>query len=189
MAGAEITRLLQQARQGQRGATDKLMLIVYDQLKRLAESYLRSEQSGHTLAATALVHEAYLRLAGSEVDWKDRVHFFAVAARQMRYILVDHAKARHSFKRGSGGERIPVEDVTLAYEDKPVDVIAVDEALARLAEFDHRKSEIVELLYFGGLTLEETGEAVGASIATVQRELKIAKAWLHNQLKGYTARS
>ena len=107
----------------------------------------------------------------------------------MRHILVDHAKSRCRIKRGSGGEKIPVSDVTLAYEDKPLDVIAVDEALARLAEFDPRKSEIVELLYFGGLTLEETAEAVGASIATVQRELKIAKAWLHTQLKGDTTRS
>ncbi|HUA59119.1 MAG TPA: sigma-70 family RNA polymerase sigma factor [Verrucomicrobiae bacterium] len=189
MATADITQLLQQARQGQRGATDKLMLIVYDQLKRLAESYLKSEKSGHTLAATALVHEAYLRLAGSEVDWKDRVHFFAVAARQMRHILVDHAKARHRIKRGSGGEKIPVSDVTLAYEERPLDVIAVDEALARLAEFDPRKSQIVELLYFGGLTLDETAEAIGASVATVQRELKIAKAWLHTQLKGNTGGS
>jgi RNA polymerase sigma factor (TIGR02999 family) len=184
MAGAQqVTVLLQQARQGSRDATDELMLIVYDQLKRLAASYLRSEMPGHTLAATALVHEAYLRLVGSDMDWNGRVHFFAVAARQMRHILVDHAKSRHRLKRGSGAEKIPLENVTLAYEDKPLDVIAVDKALTQLAEFDQRKSEIIELLYFGGLTFEETGEAVGASVATVQRELKIAKAWLHAQLK------
>lgn len=183
MAAAPITELLHQARQGHRGATDELMLIVYDQLKRLAKSYLRGENSGHTLVATALVHEAYLRLAGSDVDWKDRVHFFAVAARQMRYILVDHAKSRRRLKRGSSGERIPVEDVTLAYEENPVDVVAVDQALTRLAEFDQRKSEIVEMLYFGGMTLEETAEASGVSPATVQRELKVAKAWLHVHLK------
>ena len=179
-----ITILLQQARQGRREAADELMPMVYDQLRRLAESYLSNERPGHTLVATALVHEAYLRLAGADVDWRDRVHFFAVAAKQMRYILVDHAKSRGRIKRGSGGGQVSLDDVTLAYEEAPLDVIAVDEALKRLAEFDARKSEAVELLYFGGLTYEETAEAMGTSVATVQRELKIAKAWLHTQLKG-----
>jgi RNA polymerase sigma factor (TIGR02999 family) len=182
--GTGITVLLQRARQGGREAANELMPMVYDQLRRLAESYLSNERPGHTLVATALVHEAYLRLAGADVEWKDRVHFFAVAAKQMRHILVDHAKSRSRVKRGSDGDKISLDDVTLAYEDAPLDVIAVDDALNRLAVFDSRKAEAVELLYFGGLTFEETAEAMGTSVATVQRELKIAKAWLHTQLKG-----
>jgi RNA polymerase sigma factor (TIGR02999 family) len=179
-----ITKLLREARQGRHEAADELMPMVYDQLRRLAETYLRNERPGHTLVATALVHEAYLRLAGADVDWKDRVHFFAVAAKQMRHILVDHAKTRRRVKRGSGGEQVSLDDVTLAYEDGAFDVIAIDEALNKLAEFDPRKSEAVEMLYFGGLTYEETAEAMGTSVATVQRELKIAKAWLHTHLRG-----
>ena len=137
---------------------------------------------GQTLAATALVHEAYIRLAGSDVEWKDRVHFFAVAARQMRRILVDHARARRRDKRGAGVERVSLENVNLVTPAQSVDVIDVDSALTRLASFDPRKAEVVELLYFGGMTVEETGEAVGVSPATVQRELKMAKAWLHAEL-------
>jgi RNA polymerase sigma factor (TIGR02999 family) len=180
---APVTVLLRDARAGRAGAAEELMPIVYNQLRSLAQSYLSAEQPGHTLAATALVHEAYVRLAGADVEWQDRVHFFAVAARQMRRILVDHAKSRRRGKRGAGADRVALEDVQLAAPQLPVDVIAVDEALTRLAAFDPRKCEVIELLYFGGLTVEETGAELRISPATVHRELKMAKAWLHTQLK------
>ena len=179
--GPSITVLLKEAREGNTSASEKLIPLVYGQLRRLAQSYLARER-GHTLAATALVHEAYIRLAGAEIEWKDRVHFFAVAARQMRRILVDHAKSRRRIKRGAGAERVALEDVTLATPGLSVDVIAVDSALVRLAEFDPRKAEVIELLYFGGMTVPETSEALAISEATVHRELKMAKAWLHAQL-------
>jgi RNA polymerase sigma factor (TIGR02999 family) len=162
---------------------EELIPIVYAELRRLAASYLQGERPGHTLAATALVHEAYIRLAEADVPWQNRVHFFAVAARQMRRILVDHAKARGRGKRGGGAEKSSLDDVTLVSPELPVDVIAVDEALEQLATFDERKSRIIELMYFGGLTAEEIAEAVGISVPTVNRELKIAKAWLHTRLK------
>jgi RNA polymerase sigma factor (TIGR02999 family) len=179
--GAPITLLLRQAREGSSAAAAQLAPLVYDQLRRLAQSYLRSEQ-GQTLAATALVHEAYIRLAGSDVEWRDRVHFFAMAARQMRRILIDHARARQSDKRGAGAERVPLEEVTLVTPERSVDVIDVDSALNRLASFDSRKAEVIELLYFGGMTVEETSEAIGISTATVERELRVAKAWLQAEL-------
>jgi RNA polymerase sigma-70 factor (ECF subfamily) len=138
-----------------------------------------SENPGRTLSATALVHEAYLQLAGAEMDWQDRVNFFAVAAHQMRRILVDHARTRHRLKRGGGGRRVDLDQVTLAAPEVLGDVVAVDEALNRLAVFDPRKSRIVELVYFGGMTTEETSVALAVSAATVNRELKMAKAWLH----------
>jgi len=178
-----IARLLHDARTGRGTAADELLPIVYDQLRGLAQSYLNGERQGHTLAATALVHEAYLRLAGADIEWQDRVHFFAVAARQMRRILVDHAKARGRDKRGGGDQHIPWEDAVMVASETPIDVVAVDQALQRLATFDARKSEIVELVYFGGLTVDEVAQALAISVATVHRDLKMAKAWLHTQLK------
>ena len=180
--GAPITVLLRESRLGSKDASDQLLVVVYEQLRRLAQSYLSNEK-GHTLVATALVHEAYLRLAGADVEWQDRVHFFAIAARQMRRILVDHAKARRREKRGGGAGRVDLEDVTLATPEIQVDVMAVDSALTRLSEFDPRKAELIELLYFGGLTVEEAAESRSISPATVHRELKMAKAWLHAQLR------
>jgi RNA polymerase sigma-70 factor (ECF subfamily) len=175
--------LLREVREGSREAADRLMRLVYQQLRKLAETYLEHERPGHTLPATALVHEAYLRLAGASVDWQDRNHFFAVAARQMRRILVDHAKARARNKRGSGIERVTLNENALLAPALSVDVLAIDEAITRLADFDIRKSRIVEMLYFGGLTAEETAGALEISVATVNRELKLAKAWLYVQLK------
>jgi RNA polymerase sigma-70 factor, ECF subfamily len=165
-------------------AADKLLPLVYNQLRKLAGSYLGQERPGHTLAPTALVHEAYLRLAAAGIEWQDRVHFFAVAARQMRRILVDHAKARLRSKRGGALEKTTIEDAAGFVPPLSTDVLAIDQALTRLAAFDRRKSEIVELLYFGGLTTEETAEVMGVSVATVNRELKLAKAWLHAELSG-----
>ena len=177
-----ITALLEQSRQGSREAID-LLPLVYKQLRKLAESYLSKERPGHTLAATALVHEAYLRLAGAGIDWRNRVHFFAVAARQMRRILVDHAKARLRGKRGGDPDKITLAETSLIANEPSIDVLAVDQALTRLAEFDARKSELVELIYFGGLTAEEAAESMGLSTATINRELKLAKAWLYTNLR------
>src|SRR5215472_15202327 len=137
--GGSVTELLREARGGSREAADQLMPLVYAQLRKLAETYLEQERPGHTLPPTALVHEAYLRLAGSEVDWRDRTHFFATAARQMRRILVDHAKARARDKRGSGAERVTLEESALFVPALSVDGLAIDEALTRLAGFDRRK--------------------------------------------------
>jgi RNA polymerase sigma-70 factor (ECF subfamily) len=179
----QVTILLKEARDGRAGAADELMPIIYAQLRALAQSYLKSERPGHTLAATALVHEAYIRLAGADVEWRDRVHFYAVAATQMRRILVDYAKSRGREKRGAGADRVDLDDVALVSPELPVSVIDVDEALTRLAAFDPRKCQVIELLYFGGLTVEEAAVELAISVATVHRELKVAKGWLYAQLK------
>jgi RNA polymerase sigma factor (TIGR02999 family) len=141
-----------------------------------------AETPGHTLRATALVHEAYLRLAGAETDWQDRVQFYAVAARMMRRILVDHARARSRQKRGSGAEKVSLDEAIMVGEENSLDLVDLDEALQRLAELDARKSQIVELLFFGGMTVEESAAALSISPATLHRELKLAKAWLHRAL-------
>ena len=158
------------------------MPVVYDQLRRLAAKCLRAERPDHTLRATALVNEAYLRLVRADVDWQDRVHFFAVAARLLRRILVDHAKANHRIKRGGGAEKIPLDEALVISPRSGAGVIELDLALERLAEQDARKSEIVELLCFGGLTYNETAAALKISPATLHRELKIARAFLHREL-------
>ncbi len=177
-----VTVLLRKLRSGEKAAFDKLIAVVYDQLHRLAARCLASERPGHTLPATALVHEAYLRLVEADVEWEDRVHFYAVAARVMRRILVDHAKAHHRQKRGGGADRIPLEQAVIVGPETPASVLEVDEALQRLAVQDERKSNIVEMLFFGGMTYEETAAALAISPATVHRELRLAKAWLHREL-------
>jgi RNA polymerase sigma factor (TIGR02999 family) len=177
-----VTRLLHELSQGDKGAFDKLIPIVYDQLHKLAARCLLSEQSAHTLPATALVHEAYLRLVRAEVAWEDRVHFFAVSARVMRRILVDHAKANNRQKRGGAAERMSFDEAVIVGPEAPAAVVELDEALQRLAEHDERKSNVVELLFFGGMTYEETAAALHTSTATVHRELRMAKAWLHREL-------
>lgn len=177
-----VTRLLHELSHGDKSAFDKLMPVVYDHLHRLATRCLLSERPGHTLPATALVHEAYLRLVQADVAWEDRVHFYAVAARVMRRILVDHAKANNRQKRGGGVERIPFDEAIIVGPEASARVVEVDEALQRLAAHDERKSSIVELLFFGGMTYEETAAALSISPATVHRELRMAKAWLHREL-------
>jgi RNA polymerase sigma factor (TIGR02999 family) len=178
-----VTRLLQAWRGGDREALNGLMPIVYDQLRLIAGSYFRSEAPGHTLQATAVVHEAFLRLAGSEVEWQDRAHFLAIAASTMRRILVDHARTSRRARRG-GGEAPFSLDEAIAVSAQPDDqVVDLDEALTTLAAIDERKARILELLYFGGLTYAETAVALGISDATVHRELKLAKAWLRHELK------
>jgi RNA polymerase sigma factor (TIGR02999 family) len=178
----DVTRLLQQWRGGNQEALDQLMPVVYDELRRLAGRCLRSERPGHTLRATALVHEAYLRLMDADIGWQDRAHFYAVAARVVRRILVEYARTRGRQKRGSGERPIPLDEAVMVGPEAASTVLELDEALQRLAVLDPRKSEIVQMLFFGGLTYDETAAALDISPATVHRELKLAKAWLHREL-------
>jgi RNA polymerase sigma factor (TIGR02999 family) len=178
-----VTKLLKQWRGGDSRALDELVPIIYDELRRLAGRCLYSERPGHTLRATALVHEAYFRLSDAEVDWQDRAHFYAIAARVMRRILVEYARAHRRHKRGSGNVPIPLDEAVLVGPQAAAIVEDLDEALERLAAIDARKSEIVQLLFFGGLTYEETAAALHVSAATVHRELKLAKAWLLREME------
>lgn len=177
-----VTQLLQQWGAGDRQALDQLMPIVYDQLHKLASNCLRSERPDHTLRATALVHEAYLKLVQADVDWQDRVHFYAVSARILRRILVDHAKSRNRHKRGGEYQQIPLEEAVLVGPEADRGMVELDEALQRLANQDRRKSDLIELLFFGGLTYDEAAAALKISPATVNRELTLAKAWLNLEL-------
>ena len=183
----QVTRLLQQWSGGSKEALDQLMPVVYDQLRRLAASYLRSENRDHTLRATALVNEAYVRLVGANVNWQDRVHFFAVSARVLRRILVDHAKSNNRQKRGGEFEKIPIDEAILVGPQADKGILELDDALQRLAVQDPRKSELVELLFFGGLTYDEAAAALKISPATVHRELTLAKAWLYRDLAAGSA--
>src|SRR5437867_1301348 len=178
-----ITQLLAAWSGGRREALDDLLPLVYDELRRLASRYLRHEPLGHTLQPTALVHEAYMRLIDQKkVQWRNRAHFYGVAAQIMRRILVDHARAHRAEKRGAGWERVPFIEEDLPAGADAIDVLDLDEALERLAAFDPQQERIVELRYFGGLTIDEVAEVVGLSAATVVREWTIAKAWLRAEL-------
>ena len=178
---SQVTQLLIDWRRGDARALDRLLPIVYEEMRQLAQGYMRRERADHTLQATALVHEAYSRLVGMEIDWQDRVHFFAVAARTMRRILVDHAR-KH--KRRPGGWKRETLNESLLVGDSPnIDLVALDEALDRLAAFDERKSKAIELHYFAGLKHTEVAEALSVSPATVDRDLRMAKAWLYKELK------
>jgi RNA polymerase sigma factor (TIGR02999 family) len=177
-----VTRLLKAWRQGDRGALESLIPLVYGDLHRMAERHLRRERPGHTLQPTAIVNEAYMRLVGSEgQDWQNRAHFFAAAARSMRRILVDHARSKKSKKRGGQGTRYLL-DTTIMVEPRAVDLIAVDDALEKLAALDAAQGRVVELRFFAGLTEDETAEALGISTATVRRKWLTAKAYLHREL-------
>ena len=184
----EVTELLVQWSEGDRAALDKLTPIVYDELLRLARLRLSGERSDLTLQPTALVHEAYLKLMNQvRFSWKDRSHFFAMAATIMRQILIDDARRRKADKRG-GGNRVTLnEEIEVADADRP-DVLALDLALQSLARIDERKSRIIELKYFGGLTVEEISEVTGLSVATVGRDLRLAHAWLHRKIGGGSLR-
>lgn len=182
---AAVTRLLKRLSGGEKDAFDHLIPLVYDQLRRLASRSLRAERPGHTLRATALVHEAYLRLADSGGDWQDRVHFYAVAARVMRNILVDYARRSRRQKRGGGAHQVDFDEAVLVDPSSAPGLPDLDESLQRLEVNDPRKGKIVELLFFGGLTYEEAAAALGISEATVHRELKMAKAWLYRDLAGH----
>lgn len=180
--GQAVTQLLQELNNGNKEAVDQLIPLVYDQLRKLASRCLLAERPGHTLRATALVHEAYLRLAGSDAEWKDRVQFYAVAARVMRHILVDHARSHRRQKRGGGAEKVSLDEAIMVGEESSLDLLELDQALQKLSALDERKSQVIELLFFGGLTYDESAAALNISPATLHRELKLAKAWLYREL-------
>ena len=180
----DITDLLLAWRNGDAEALERLTPLVYDELRRLAARYLQRERAGHTLQATALVNEAYLQLiAAPHADWQNRAHFIGIAARLMRQILVDHARTRLAEKRGQGAAAVPLDEAVAVPQTQPPDVIALDDALRDLAKFDERKSRIIELRYFGGLSMEEIAEVTGLSVATLRRDLRMAEAWLGRQLQ------
>src|SRR5512140_369564 len=186
----EVTRLLLAWSGGDRGALDALVPHVYAELRRQADRYLGRQRSGHTLQATALVHEAFLRLVDqTHVSYKDRAHFFAVASRAMRQILVDHARRRNAGKRGGGATRLALEDEIAAVPPRGVDLVALDDALARLEKLDPDQARLVELRFFGGLTVEETAAVLGCSPATVKRSWSSARAWLYGELAGVGERA
>lgn len=184
LATRPVTELLEAWRSGKDEALAQLTPLVYDELRRLAARHMRSERPDHTLQATALVNEAFLRLAGSEIPWQDRAHFYAVAARLMRRILTDHARAARAARRGGGARPLELEEEAVAdpAAAAAARVLDIDDALERLAKLDARKSDIVVLHYFGGLSYDETGQALGLSAATVHRELRLGKAWLRHEL-------
>lgn len=160
------------------------MPLVYDELRRLANHYLRQERSDHTLQPTALVHEAYLKLIDqSRVDWQNRAHFFGVAAQSMRRILVDHARSHRASKRGGVQQKLALDEAVDYSQPRDIDLLALDDALNLLAKLDERQSQVVELRFFGGLTIEETAAALGVSPATVKVDWSMAKAWLHREIK------
>lgn len=191
-AESELTELLVAWSRGDAAALDHVMPLVYDELRRLAQSYLRRERRDHTLQPTAVTHEAYLRLIErTHPNWHGRLHFFAVAAQAMRRVLVDHARGRRADKRGGDALRIPLDEHPEAAVQPPpdYDLIDLDAALRRLARFDERKSRVIELRYFGGLTARETAEVLGVSVETVQLDSRFGRAWLQRQLAdGYTER-
>ncbi len=183
----DVTSLLVASSNGDQEALNQLLPLVYDELRRLADRYLHRERSDHTLQATALVHEAYLRLIDQRVSWANRAHFFGVAAEMMRRILIDHARSRQAAKRGSGGIKISLDDVLELTDERAADLIALDDALKALAEFDSQKAKVVELRFFGGLSIEETAAVMGLGTATITRQWRLAKAWLYHELSGSEA--
>jgi RNA polymerase sigma-70 factor, ECF subfamily len=182
-APGEVTQILHELQNGDPTAEERLIPHVYGELRRLASHYMRRERSDHTLQATALVHEAYLKLIDQhEVNWQGRAHFLGIAAQLMRRILVDHARSHHAVKRGGEQQRIPLDDVIIFSESKSSELIALDEALSRLAQIDARQSRIVELRFFAGLSVEETAEVLSISPKTVKRDWSVARAWLHREI-------
>ena len=183
-ATSELTGLLEDWKHGDPTALQKLTPLIYDELRRIAHRYAQRERNGHTLQTTALINEAYLRLAGSEKhDWQNRSHFFAVTAQVMRHILIDHARRRRYVKHGGEAHQVPIEEASLMASERAAELIALDGALEDLATLDPRKARVVELRYFGGLSLEETAESIGVSLMTVRRDWRAAKAWLYRRLK------
>jgi len=184
-SSSEVTELLVAWSKGNKLALDQLAPLVEGELRRLARLYLGREAPGHTLQPTALINEAYLRLvAWKSVDWQDRAHFFAVAAKMMRRILVSHAVRRGRQKRGAQVVVVPLEEAGAVVAERTADIVALDEALSTLAKFDERKSQLVELRFFGGLTETEAAEVLSMSVRTVQREWSLARAWLFRELTG-----
>jgi RNA polymerase sigma factor (TIGR02999 family) len=177
-----VSELLQAWTDGDRGVLDRLTPIVYDELHRLARRYMKGERTGHSLQATALVNEAYMRLVDYKgMQWQNRAHFFAVSAQVMRRILVDHAR-RRNLKRGGGVQHVSLEDTAVVGADRAADFIALDDAMKELEKFDARKMQVVEMRFFGGLSVEETAEVLKVSTVTVMRDWSSAKAWLYREL-------
>ena|SRR5215831_14842159 len=179
----EVTQLLLAWGDGDQSALEKLMPLVYEELRRLAHQYMRREHPGHTLQTTALVNEVYFRLIDQKrMHWQNRAQFFAIAAQLMRRILVDHARSHQYAKRGGGAHKVSLDEGALVAEEQAADLIALDDALLSLASIDERKSRIVELRFFGGLSVEETAETLKTSSRTVMREWSMAKAWLYQTI-------
>ena len=183
-ASSHVTTLLGELSRGNEHARDELVTLVYPELRRIAAGYLRNERPDHTLRPTGLVHEVYMRLFGTEhVSWQNRAHFFSAVAREMRHLLVDHARARNAKKRADGTRRISLDDLCAIAEAQDDELVALDEALSRLERVDPRASRAVELRFFAGLSERETAEALEISISTLKRDWTFAKAWLFDQLK------
>jgi RNA polymerase sigma factor (TIGR02999 family) len=180
----QLTHLLREWSRGNEAVLPDLSALVYDQLHQLAAGYMRNEKAGHTLQPTALLHEAYLRLSGQvKPEWENRAHFFSFAAHIMRQILVDHARAKSAAKRAGGWQKVPLEEITVSSSTHSIDLLALDQALELLTSFDQRKARILELRFFSGMTEPEIAAAIGISIATVRRDLRIAEAWLERELR------
>jgi RNA polymerase sigma factor (TIGR02999 family) len=178
-----VTQLLKDWSSGQKATHDELLPLVYDDLRRLARRYMRREGPGHTLQTTGLINEAYLRLIEQKnISWQNRAHFFGIAAQSMRRILVDHARTRQRLKRGGGALQVSLDDAEGITSQSPTDLLALDEALMRLAEIDGRKCRVVELRFFGGLSIQETAEVLHVSPGTVMHDWTVAKAWLYRAL-------
>jgi RNA polymerase sigma-70 factor, ECF subfamily len=179
----QVTQLLVAWGGGDRAALEELMPLVYEELRRLAHRCMNRERPGHTLQTSALVDEAYLRLVDQKnVNWQDRAHFFGIAARLMRQVLVDYARRRGYAKRGGDARRVPLDEAVIVSKERAADVVALDDALKNLAEIDPRQSQIVELRFFGGLSIEETAEVLAVSPGTVMRDWTLAKAWLRREI-------
>jgi RNA polymerase sigma factor (TIGR02999 family) len=181
-ASAQVTDLLVAWSNGDKLAYDQLVPLVYDELHRLAHRYMSGERPGHTLQTTALVDEAYLRLVNQKVHWQNRSHFFAIAAEVMRRILVDYARRRRYAKRGGDAQKVELDEAMIMARERSRELIALDDALKRLAEFDERKSRVVELRFFGGLSVEETADVLKVSVNTVKRDWSTARAWLYKEV-------
>ena len=184
----DLTGLLIEWGQGDRAALDRLTPLVYDEIRRMAHREMQREREGHTLQTTALINEAYVRLAGSKnIDWQNRAHFFAVTAQVMRHILIDHARRRRYVRHGGEAQRVgldvAMDEAVLMSTTRAAELVALDEALAELAKLDPRKSRVVELRYFGGLSLEETADVLEVSLMTVRRDWRAAKAWLYKAVR------
>jgi RNA polymerase sigma-70 factor (ECF subfamily) len=183
-AGYDVTALLEELSRGNQAAASKLIPLVYQELRRLAGRYMRHERSDHTLQATALVHEAYLKLVQQRsVDWQGRSHFFGIAAHQMRRILIDHARGHLREKRGGGQQLVPLDEALIFSPSQAAELVKLDESLERLAKLDPRQARTVELRFFAGLTVEEAAQVMGVSPKTVKRDWSVAKAWLHGDLR------
>jgi RNA polymerase sigma factor (TIGR02999 family) len=178
----EVTRLLNELEGRRQEATPRLFELLYNELRKLAQYYLKGERPDHTLQATALVHEAYVRLVGADPQWRNKTHFFAIASSAMRRVLVDQARAKHAAKRPNPQHRVDFDEAPLLSNENFDEIIALDQALERLSQRDAPQAQIVELRYFGGLTAEEVAQALGISVSSVNREWVVAKAWLHGEL-------